>query len=86
MPTVKVNHKKEFYMSFENIQNLLKNKNITFEEFSTALKKTGADDQTIKMSESIFTSLDKDKDGSINLEEWTNSGINNLDTNKNGIL
>ena len=75
-------------MSFDNIQNYLKNQNISWDTLNQTLKEKNADRETIAKALSIFQILDKNNDKQISKEEWANAYqiLNSLDKDQNGTI
>lgn len=73
-------------MSFENIQNSLKNKSISWQNLNKQLKSMNVDKQLIAQMRSIFYSFDQTKDMTLSQDEISNalSMLNSLDTDKDG--
>ena len=73
-------------MSFENIQDSLKNKSISWQNLNKQLKSMNVDKQLIAQMRSIFYSFDQTKDMTLSQDEISNalSMLNSLDTDKDG--
>ncbi|MGN0031134.1 MAG: hypothetical protein ACI37Q_04180 [Candidatus Gastranaerophilaceae bacterium] len=76
-------------MSFKDIKNLIgQNGNISLDKLNSTLKNKNASQESTKVAQSIFTHLDKNKDGNISAEEWENlnQDYENLDANQDGVV
>lgn len=73
-------------MSFENIQDSLKNKSISWQNLNKQLKSMNVDKQLIAQMRSIFYSFDRTKDMTLSQDEISNalSMLNSLDKDNDG--